>query len=504
MASGKKTPIKKFEYAAGVLDIRAALEAYGLGERRDLDICFPACVREYERENHRVQVVPLVKQGVFSGEWEYIDRKPYWVSVRGIQQGGFAIDLPLYVGDTGWVIASDRDTRLLKEEESLTTTVLAKDRPVEMVDKGYRKRPWQPKLHDLESGFFLPDSWGRFDLGRFKDSPTVCIGDGLYIGHSIDTKDEETSSEDGSGFGEGVQKGDGYESRTTASIIIEKDGGVHMMSSPPKQQQKTSSISVFDQKIASELISEKEEKIIYSELGFCNGILKRIYDGGRNFIFQTDGNTMCIQDVSESEDGGEKGNSKRNGGKNVLSIFMHNGKTTVAATGDLEIKGEDTITVFSEQKINVVADSVNILSSDNVSVSTDGDISINSAGNIAIESAGDLTIETYNLSLGAIENIDFESGGDINIVCSSKDVDLHSDGTIDIKPGKLKWRGERFVHRSGYYVNNIGHSYINSTVNVSSYVEIDSGYSGYDAKKKDPVRGDLTISGGINVECEQF
>ena len=497
-------PITRFESPAGVVDLRAALEAYGLGMRRDLTVCFPACVREYDREHHRVQVVPLIKQGVYNGEWEYIDRKPYWVSVRGIQQGGFAIDVPLYVGDTGWVIASDRDTRLLKGEESLTTTVLSQDRPVEMVDKGYRKRPWQQKLHDLESGFFIPDSWGRFSMGRFKDSTTIGIGDGLYIGHSIDTKDEETISEDGVGLGSGVQKGDGYENKTTSSIIIEREGGVHLMSSPPKEQQKTSSISVLDKKITSELISEDEEKVIYSEFGFGNGILKRIYDGGRHFMFQNSGNTMCIHDVSESKGGKGSGSSERNGGKNVLSISMSDGKTTVAATGDIEIRGEDNITVFTEDRITVVSDNVYIISSENTSVSSDYDLSVNSAGNISIESNGDMIIDSYSLSLGAIDKIDFESGGDINIICASKRVNLNSDGEIVINPGKFNWRGRSLEHSSGYYVEKIGHIYTTETVELDSGVGIYSGYSGYDEKEKRKIKGDLTITGGIETKCTNF
>ena len=391
MAEENKNKQVIYEHPAGVLDIRAALEAYGFGERRDLTVCFPACVREYDRENHKVQVVPLVKQGVFSGKWEYIDRKPYWVSVRGIQQGGFAIDIPLYVGDTGWVIASDRDTRLLKEEESLTTTVLAKDRPVEMVDKGYRKRPWQPKLHDLESGFFLPDSWGRFDLGRFKDSPTVGIGDGLYIGHSIDTKDEEGFSGDNeSEYAESLQEGEDYEKKPTSSIVIEKDGGVHLLSSGSQDSHASSRISVWSDMVEQDVLLDKEDNVPYQEaytqIGIKNGILVR----------HTNGNE-------------------------VSSISHNNGETTIIATDNVSyvaiiIKG-NTVTIDSKSGIDVN-------SCGDISITSETKARVVSAYGMSIKAKGDVDVSSAsNLSIYSPESID---------IFSSKEVKISAVGKMDI------------------------------------------------------------------------
>ena len=466
--SGNTKGIKN-EVPASVLSLHTALEAYGLGERRDLTVCFPACVREYDRENHKVQVVPLVKQGVFSGEWEYIDRKPYWVSVRGIQQGGFAIDLPLYVGDTGWVIASDRDTRLLKEEEALTTTVLAKDRPVEMVDKGYRKRPWQPKLHDLESGFFLPDSWGRFDFWRFKDNPNLDIDEGLYIGHYIDTNDEEGSSGENESFGESLQDGEEYERKSTSSIIIERNGGVHLLSSEGTGEYEEdtgtgggiySAVSVKGEFTQHKVTDDNEGRIIYSKTDLTEGLtINDISEDSYFMLSHRDGITRI-----ESVDGSD----------NSITIFMKDGglriesssKITVNTRGDIRVNTDGDISVTA-QKAEVTADSIDIKTGGDIALKADANISITSIGlvqigakdSISFVSGGDMNITSYDINIDAFENIT-EGGSEIEMTDSlirydkddpnsvshgydlrmaSRDIDICSK--IKLKDGNIKVPG---------------------------------------------------------------
>ena len=160
-------------------DLRLAIQAHTLGMMRSLQICFPACVYSYNRKKHTVEVMPLVKQAFYNGRWHFLRRKPFEVAIRNIQCGGFTIDFPVYVGDTGWVFSSDRDTLLLKETGALTNSVLEGDRPIPIVEDEYQQVPYEPILHTFSRGFFIPDNWGKWETHRYKDNSAWSIDSGL-------------------------------------------------------------------------------------------------------------------------------------------------------------------------------------------------------------------------------------------------------------------------------------------------------------------------------------
>ena len=79
----------------------------------------PAIVRSYDRKTGIATVQPIVTYVVDTKEGEkLIPRGTYDVSVIRFAHGGFVIDAPLFAGDTGWLIAADRNAKDAKEANS--------------------------------------------------------------------------------------------------------------------------------------------------------------------------------------------------------------------------------------------------------------------------------------------------------------------------------------------------------------------------------------------------
>ena len=119
--------------------------------------CIPAVVVQREDERGLIRVLPIAKtmmqtKDKLIGE----NKKPLWVRPCKIFHGGFHIHTPLFIGDTGYLIAIDRDCM---------TAIQKNEKPVEEVgnlDELKEKNTSNPD--DLTPqrynyGFFLPCSW---------------------------------------------------------------------------------------------------------------------------------------------------------------------------------------------------------------------------------------------------------------------------------------------------------------------------------------------------------
>lgn len=197
-------------------NVDVALKYFREGIFRNMNVCFPACVyKPYDPEKKKITVMPLIKYGYLDKDkMKYVRRQPYDVSLREIRCGGFQIHIPLYVGDTGWVIASDRNTTLLKQDGVPTVSVLEKDREDKVLDEEYQAEPGVSDCHEFISGFFIPDNWGTTDWSRYKDSgEAIDKNTTLYIGNSFDTKDD-------------YQEGQTYEKSPSCSILLDRTGKI--------------------------------------------------------------------------------------------------------------------------------------------------------------------------------------------------------------------------------------------------------------------------------------
>ena len=143
------------------------------------EVCLPAIVRDYNRNSHLALVQPLVN--MVSSEGEQLERAPILVPVRRVMYGEFMVDFPLNIGDTGWVIAGDRDSEnaLLANSSDVTS---------ESNPNEGGQRPATRLLHKYRFGFFIPDRWGTINLSTKEGDPNYMDGQNVD-GQHVDYKD---------------------------------------------------------------------------------------------------------------------------------------------------------------------------------------------------------------------------------------------------------------------------------------------------------------------------
>lgn len=123
--------------------------------------CLPAIVKEYDATTGNVTVLPLAKliQDTEDGEL-LVNRPEYTVPLHRISYGGVEISITPYIGDTGYLIAVDRDCGKAIEDNSER---ILEDQKVEEDKFGLNKGPQKPNTRALGSftwGYFEPCYWG--------------------------------------------------------------------------------------------------------------------------------------------------------------------------------------------------------------------------------------------------------------------------------------------------------------------------------------------------------
>lgn len=113
----------------------------------ELQVMIPAAIVSYDRATHVAIVQPLNNKCDMSGK--ELQRAPMKVTVIRHYAGRYLLDFPLDEGDTGWVIACDRETSLIKQYNP--------DEKGEM--KGVNI-PGTGETHMYHFGYFIPDRWG--------------------------------------------------------------------------------------------------------------------------------------------------------------------------------------------------------------------------------------------------------------------------------------------------------------------------------------------------------
>lgn len=164
----------------------------------------PAVVKDYDAKTGEVTVLPMAKYtfDTRDGEAE-VDRETVKVRALKICQGGYSISLPIFKGDTGWLIAGDRRCgAAIEKNGEIVVRDLTDD---ELKDK--TAKPDDCSLLNFENGFFVPFSWSVESIGDEKS---------LVIRNV--SKDEELNLENSHGV---------YGTYPWSMIEIRRDGMVN-------------------------------------------------------------------------------------------------------------------------------------------------------------------------------------------------------------------------------------------------------------------------------------
>lgn len=133
--------------------------------KRSQEFCVPAIIKEYDRTTHIAKVIPLPNyKPDMLDENEDIQRDPVSVPVMNICRGGFVISIPIFEGDTGWLIAGDRSTGSIRAKNN--RALKEKMSPADFGQQSATKNFGPGSVDDLgvgkfKYGFFIPDSWAK-------------------------------------------------------------------------------------------------------------------------------------------------------------------------------------------------------------------------------------------------------------------------------------------------------------------------------------------------------
>ena len=123
------------------------------------EYCIPCIVTEYDATARKVDVQPLANHTRDNGKEIVDSKRPIikGVPVETFAHGGFAVSAPLFKGDTGYLIAADRNCATIIEDNS---TTLYRDDAEAKKNKGCGI-PDDCSLTSFANGFFIPCSWAN-------------------------------------------------------------------------------------------------------------------------------------------------------------------------------------------------------------------------------------------------------------------------------------------------------------------------------------------------------
>lgn len=151
---------------------------------RQVDIkresCIHCIVTEYNKEINCVSVQPLPKWSRDDGEKMVEISRPIIedIPILAFAHGGFCVSSPIFVGDTGYLIAADRSCIKIEEENS---AVLYEDDKNRKLNKGDGS-PDDFSLTQYTNGFFIPCSWAKPEVAEDESGCFVIKGIGKTKG----------------------------------------------------------------------------------------------------------------------------------------------------------------------------------------------------------------------------------------------------------------------------------------------------------------------------------
>ena len=146
------------------------------------ETAIPCIVRSYDGDRRRASVQPIVNNIVRNVDGEKEIERPVYddIPVMGICSGGFSIAIPLFPGDTGILLALDRNCASAIEHNSSALSEEQTDKDGE--NKG-PERPDDMSTASFANGVFIPFSFSPSDddkesitiKGLKEDSPSIVM-----------------------------------------------------------------------------------------------------------------------------------------------------------------------------------------------------------------------------------------------------------------------------------------------------------------------------------------
>lgn len=133
-----------------------------------LAVRLPGIVQSYDRNNNMVTVLPT--PALITGSGGTVERAPLTMTVLTLAGGGFLFNFPLKPGDTGHIVAFDRDIALFRA--SLAAAEANTNR-----------------LHAWEDSVFIPDKFNDFTVAA--EDMTAVVLQSLDGATKISIKDGE-------------------------------------------------------------------------------------------------------------------------------------------------------------------------------------------------------------------------------------------------------------------------------------------------------------------------
>ena len=131
---------------SGVLS--EVLKNYGL----QLECSMPAVVKSFDRAKNTAFVIPAIN--IEKTDGTFLQREAIELPVHTIGGSGIVLSTNLVQGDTGWIIAGDRDIALFKQSLAVSN-------------------PNTRRQHRYSFGFFLPDKVSGFTVSDSDKSKFV-------------------------------------------------------------------------------------------------------------------------------------------------------------------------------------------------------------------------------------------------------------------------------------------------------------------------------------------
>lgn len=162
--------ISKTSDATVPLSFSAAIEHLCEHIRQGIESCIPAQFIAYDDRDKGLAVVsPLVKFPYVSGnKTVWTERPQFTVRVLRMKSGGYWFRMPLKKGDTGWIIAADRDTSFaISRNANIDESKNTKDNgggPQEYSNFNKLKYSF---------GFFLPDGYCNLKVEKDHEDSSI-------------------------------------------------------------------------------------------------------------------------------------------------------------------------------------------------------------------------------------------------------------------------------------------------------------------------------------------
>lgn len=318
----------------------------------------PAVVKDYDAKTGDVTVLPMAKYtfDTRDGEAE-VDRETVKVRALKICQGGYSISLPIFKGDTGWLIAGDRRCGAAIEKNG---EIVVRDLTDEEL-KDKTAKPDDCSILNFENGFFIPFSWSVESIGEEKS---------LIIRNV--SKDEELNLENSHGI---------YGTYPWSMIEIQRDGTVNAYGQGRKFTVRKEGLYLDDKplKFLDDLILKEGEGIEIEKTILDSGKIQFAI-GNKGVIALENGDNITINPV-EGKPGTFKISS--NGGSGTLKSI-----TIDSPDGSVDVKegGTDSDPEFHLKVIKQkVGNGIITISRNGVII---GSFSVNQSDNQEISFSG--------------------------------------------------------------------------------------------------------------------